>query len=426
MKFITQYKGLPGQIYVLFMARTINSLGFFIFPFLTLFLSARIGLAEDSIGKFLFAASLVYIPGAIAGGKIADRFNRKYCYVLSTLTANVIFLLCGFLDNSIMIPYLLIPAFFFSSIALTSSSAMMMDLTIPENRQESYSLVYLGMNIGIAIGPLVAGILFEKYTSWIFWGDAISGFVAVALVTALVQDTTPTHEDYARIAESGRHGEMAAQGPILKILFQKQILLVFVIFCAALSFVYAQTGFALPLQMSQYFGIGDGARYYGILMSVNGLVVVIFTPILVILTKAFNPIINLSMASICYMIGFGMYSISRNISSFIIFTVIWTIGEVISATNTSVYIANRTPISHRARLQSIYDIIQGLGRAAGPMAIGYFLLDFSVEKSWILAGILCFIAALSFLGLYYLESNTNQTQKINGAAQGDLTKNTYI
>ena len=214
MKFITQYKGLPKQIYVLFIARTINSLGFFIFPFMTLFLSSRIGFTESDIGIFLFLASVVYIPGAIIGGKLADYYSRKYTYIFATLAANIIFFICGFLGNAILIPILLIPAFFFNSIASTGSSAMLMDLTDPTNRQESFSIMYLGMNIGVAIGPLIAGLLFENYTSWIFWGDAISGILAICLVLAFIKDTKPTHEDYENIINSGRKGINSIMGNV--------------------------------------------------------------------------------------------------------------------------------------------------------------------------------------------------------------------
>jgi MFS family permease len=413
MKFITQYKGLPKQIYILFMARTINSLGFFIFPFLTLFLSSRIGLSENTIGAFLFAASFVYIPGSIIGGKLADHFSRKYTYIFATLTANMIFFYCGFLGSSMLIPYLVIVAFFFNSIASTGSTAMLMDLTDPSNRQESFSILYMGMNIGVAIGPLVAGVLFEKYTSWIFWGDAISGFLAIALVLAFITDTKPTQEDYERILHSGRVEEAASQGSIVSILLQKPILLIFVVLCSILSFAYAQTGFTLPLQLSEYFGIGQGARYYGLLMSVNGIVVVLCTPIIVILTKKINPIINLAMAAGCYMIGFGMYAFSKNLNSFIIFAVVWTIGEILGATNTGVYIANRTPISHRARLQAVYEIIQGTGRAIGPMVIGFFLIGYSLEQSWLLIGSLCLISTIAFLLLLSYENAWTKKRELS-------------
>jgi len=411
MRFITQYKGLPKQIYVLFVARTINSLGFFIFPFMTLFLSSRIGFTEKDIGVFLFLASVVYVPGAIIGGRLADYYSRKYTYIFATLAANIIFFICGFLGNSILIPILLIPAFFFNSIASTGSSAMLMDLTDPTNRQESFSIMYLGMNIGVAIGPLIAGLLFENYTSWIFWGDALSGILAICLVLAFIKDTKPTHEDYEKIINSGRKDEAAVDGSIIKILFDKPILLIFVFLCSILSFAYSQTGFTLPLQLSQDFGIGTGARYFGILMSVNGLIVVLFTPIIVAVTKYMNPIINLVMASFCYMLGFGLYAYTKNLNAFIILVVVWTIGEVLSATNTGVYIANRTPISHRARLQAIYEIIQGTGRAIGPMIIGWYLMGNTIEASWLLIGGLCLLACLAFSALLLLEKAVNKTNK---------------
>jgi MFS family permease len=288
---------------------------------------------------------------------------------------------------------------------------MLMDLTDPTNRQESFSIMYLGMNIGVAIGPLIAGLLFENYTSWSFWGDALSGILAICLVLAFIKDTKPTHEDYEKILNSGRKDEAAVNGSVFSILLGKPILLIFVILCSILSFAYAQTGFTLPLQLSQDFGIGTGAKFFGILMSVNGLVVVLFTPFIVALTKRINPIINLVMASICYMIGFGLYAYTKNLNAFIILVVVWTIGEVLSATNTGVYIANRTPISHRARLQAIYEIIQGTGRAIGPMIIGWYLMGNTIEDSWLLIGALCLLASLAFSGLLVLEKAVHTANK---------------
>ena len=36
---------------------------------------------------------------------------------------------------------------------------MIIDLTTQENRKTAFSLSYLGINIGVAIGPMVAGIV---------------------------------------------------------------------------------------------------------------------------------------------------------------------------------------------------------------------------------------------------------------------------
>jgi len=47
-------------------------------------------------------------------------------------------------------------------------SAVITDVTTPLNRNEAFSLTYFATNVGFAFGPLIAGFLFENYTSMIF------------------------------------------------------------------------------------------------------------------------------------------------------------------------------------------------------------------------------------------------------------------
>ncbi|WP_105615055.1 hypothetical protein [Vallitalea okinawensis] len=56
-----QYQGLPKEIYILSIQRFINSVGGFVFPFLAMFLSKRLGFEKNVIGVFMLSASLVGI-----------------------------------------------------------------------------------------------------------------------------------------------------------------------------------------------------------------------------------------------------------------------------------------------------------------------------------------------------------------------------
>lgn len=60
--------------------------------------------------------------------------------------------------------------------------AMVADILPPEKRQTGYALEYLGINIGVALGPLLAGMLFKRMLPLLFIGDAITSFIAVFLV----------------------------------------------------------------------------------------------------------------------------------------------------------------------------------------------------------------------------------------------------
>ncbi len=402
---LKQYEGLPPQIYIILLARIISAIGMFVYPFLTLFLSSRLGFSELDIGSFLLIVSASYIPAAMLGGKLADRYSRKNTYLTAMLCSDIALLAAGFLTESILIIYFLLGASFFMNMSQPVLAAMMMDLTSPDNRQESFSLVYLGINIGGAIGPMAAGFMFENHTAWIFWGEAILNLIALALIFTFIGDTKPDKEDFEQIAlDTGRKDEAASSETMFRLLLRSPILISFAICASLLSFSYSQGSFMLPLQMEDLFGISAGAKYYGILCSLNCVVVVLTTPFLVLLTKRNSPLINMSVSGILYMVGFGLYGMADNLLLFYILTAVWTFGEIVSATNTGVYIANHSPITHRARFQSIFDIIQGTGRALGPLTMGYYLLNHTIREAWGIIAILCFSAAAALFFLRRLET----------------------
>lgn len=404
MQFLNQYKGLPGQIYIILLARIISAMGMFVYPFLTLFLSTRMGFSEVKIGKFMLIVALTYIPAAMIGGKIADRFNRRITYLTAMILADCALLTAGFLYQSILVVYLLLISFFFMNMSMPVLAAMMMDLTSPTNRQESFSLVYLGVNIGGAVGPMAAGFLFENHTPWIFWGQGLLSLLALCLIALFVKDTLPDQTAYNKIKmDETRSREAARNESLLMILARSPILIAFAICASALSFSYAQVSFMLPLQMKDLLGIAAGAKCFGFLCSLNCIVVVFITPFLVLLTKKNKPLTNLAISGFLYMIGFGLYGVTDQLVLFYLFTVIWTMGEIISATNTGVYIANNSPISHRARFQSIFDIIQGTGRAIGPLMIGYYLVDHSINQAWALIALICLTASIAIIILRKIE-----------------------
>ena len=49
-----------------------------------------------------------------------------------------------------------------------ASRSMLTDLSKAEERHKAFSLLYLGTNFGVAIGPMIAGFLFRNHLPWIF------------------------------------------------------------------------------------------------------------------------------------------------------------------------------------------------------------------------------------------------------------------
>ena len=340
---------------------------------------------ETEVGKFLLMGSLLQIPGSLIGGKLTDLMGRKKIMILFMGLAASCFLPSAlFIDNPETfhyIPYLLILSSFFGSIAHPASGAMMNDLTVPENRQAAFSLLYMGMNVGTAIGSVVAGLLFRKYMKLLFIGDAITTLIAIILLTKFVKETKPSKEEFVKL-EKERADEKAETGGLLAALLHRPALLIFAGLDTIYSFIYAQTHFSMPLKANAVFGEVLGPSYYGTLNMINCLEVIAFTTIITLITRKIRAIYNVSIAGLFFAVGFGMLFFVNSFWLFVLSTIIWTIGEIINATNIGVYIANHTPITHRGRFNSIIGIISSTGGSISPYITGRFIQSYGVNNVW--------------------------------------------
>ncbi|WP_425447694.1 MDR family MFS transporter [Dethiothermospora halolimnae] len=409
-RIFNNYKGLPQSVYILFIARIINSMGAFVYPFLTLFLTDKMGIKEQQAGMYFFLAAMVSVPGSLLGGFLSDRIGRKKIILIFQSLAALCFVPCGFLGNSMLIPWLLIMASFFGGAVQPANSAMMADLTDESNRKEAFSLLYLGINVGFAIGPLIAGFLYENYTSLIFYGDATTTFISLILVYKFVKETKPSHED---IIESTKieSDEKAEKGNIIRVLIKRPSLIAFSLVATIYSFVFVQHGYSIPLQVKEIFGANLGSKMYGTLMTTNAVVVVALTSVITSITKKLKPVQNISLAGIMCAIGFGMLYYANSYWIFFLSTVIWTVGEILNVTNTGVYIANHTPMSHRGRFNSILPIITGAGYAVGPLIMGGYIEKFSIRMVWPITFTLAIGAATLMYGLYMIEKKRKARAK---------------
>ncbi len=402
-KALDYYRGLPRAIYVLFVSRIINSMGAFVRPFLTIFLSTNLGFSEAQTGLITTLAIFLYVPGSMIGGYLAHISGRKTTLIMSRALAASCYLPCAFLGNSLLVPVFLIASSFISGIGDPASNCMVADLTTESNRKQSFSLLYLGINMGFSLGPTIAGLLYNNYLAWIFIGDALTSFGSVILIAKFVPETIPDFscpEKYGITLASDEHPE---EGTFISVMKKRPVLIGFVFINMMLWFVLGQSNFGLPLQTQATFGELDGPRLFGILMSVNGLVVVLMTLFLTNLTKTLRPSINISIAGILAAIGYGMLYAVTNFWLFVASTAIWTLGEILTATNAGVYIANHTPMSHRGRFNAILSVVMGIGMSLNPLLVGLYIEAFTIRMVWPLIACISIAASILMYGIYLHE-----------------------
>jgi MFS family permease len=402
------YFNLPRNVYILFIADIINSAGSFVYPFLTMFLTLKLGYNEKTAGLLLTVVIVAEGIGRLVGGKLSDWIGRKVVIILLSLLGSACFLIIAFLGNSPLIPYLIIIAGFLKSGAFPAINALIIDATNKRNRNDAFSLLYLGYNLGFAIGPLVAGFLFTNYIGLIFFIDAFTTIIAMIPIIIYVKETLHIRAGLDSLnSQNIDYDEHAETGNTLSVFFRKPVLVGYAFISIILSFAYAQSNFGLPLYLNKIFG-DEGPRIYGLLMTVNAIVVIAFTLILISIFKKYNPIVNISFAGLLFAVGFGVLFYSKIYILFIISTVVWTFGEIINAVSSNVLVANYSPITHRGRFNAIISFISGVGFSISPLLMGIYIKYYGVKNSWIFIFIISVFASILMVFLFVFEKLKNK------------------
>lgn len=399
------YSGLPRGIYILFFVRVINAMGSFVFPLLTLFLTDKLGLSAKEAGFFVSLSAFSYVPGGLLGGKLSDIIGRKKVMVIFQGLAALLFIPCAFLGKSMVIPWLLILAGISLGAVQPANSAMVADLTDSTNRKTAFSLLYLGINIGFSVGPILAGFLYRKFFALTFIGNSVAILLTLALVVMFVDETKPSNAENEILSED----ERAEKGSVFSVLLKKPTVLIFALLSSVYSFAYSQGNFGTPLQLKEIFG-DRAAELMGGIYFTNGIVVVTMTTLIVHLTKKNKPLYNIALSGVFFATGFGLNYFIKAYPLYIIATIIWTIGEILNATNSGVYIADHAPSSHRGRFNSVLNIITGAGSAIGPVIVGGYIENLGVRYVWPLVFSITMASAVLLYFLYLKERKKHKIE----------------
>jgi MFS family permease len=399
IKIIDQYLRLPKEIYLLVLARVVTYSARFIFPFLSLYLVTRLDYSENTAGYFITAVAILSGPGLLLGGKLTDKIGRKKTFIYFGTAALICLVFCSILGSSGLVPFFLIAAYCFIGGQNPAINAMLIDLTDNETRKASFSLLLLGTNIGMALGPLVVGYLFNDFIRLIFLVNAFMMALVLLLIGFLVKETLPCKEQLE--SKEISTGQKAEKGNVLAILFRKYYLLIFSLLLIIFNYILAQSNFSLPLYLENLFG-SKGTVFYGNLMTLNLALVIFITLFFISFFKKLNPVINVCISGILYAVGFGIIYTAKSFSLFIISTIIWTLGQIINFIYSYVYIAEHSPITHRGRFSALFPFISQAGFALAPMLSGLFIKYNGIKNLWpfifylgITAAFLMFILYLS-------------------------------
>ena len=268
---LSRLRALPRPAWILFLGTFLNKFGTFVLPFLTLYLTQR-GFSLNDAGLAISAYGVGGLMASVLGGHLADAIGRRKTIALSMFSVAAAMVL---LSQSRSLPAIIAATWL---AALTgelyrpASSALLADLVPPELRVTAYAAYRMAFNAGFAFGPATAGFLAARGYFWLFAGDAATSVLFGVIALVALPRGLPSRRE-----EGGwRHDlkTVASDGRFVRLLSAA--------FLIALVFLQISSTFSL-----QVTGQGFPAATYGLILSLNGVLVVLCELPLTSVTRRF-------------------------------------------------------------------------------------------------------------------------------------------
>ncbi|MBQ9459002.1 MAG: MFS transporter [Oscillospiraceae bacterium] len=380
MTLFNQYRGLRREIYILSFGRMVTNLGSMIWPVMTMILSQKIGLSAAEISYFFVASSVISLPANIIGGRLADRFNKKWMIVICDIVSIVCYLICAAIPLGVGTIALFVFAGIFQSMEYPSYDALFADLSTTKDRERAYSLDYLGGNLGLVLSPTIAGLLFKDYLWLSFLISGISIALSTVLIACLIKDVSPVEDN----GEEAAYQEKKDGASVFAILRENPMILLYLLCGTLYSAAYGQYNFIMPLDMAAVHG-DNGAVIFGTVSSLNCITVVIFTPLI---TKLFAKMHDTGKMLTGRLLVFAGYVIFLLLLGFVpcyyLAMLVFTWGEIFSVLSEGPYVSTRIPASHRGRINGMMSVVYTAVTGGIDLTVGHLYDSAGSTWTWVL------------------------------------------
>jgi MFS family permease len=259
-----------------------------------------------------------------------------------------------------------------------ASAALLIDLVPPGQRVTAFSAYRMAFNAGWAFGPATAGFLVQRGYFWLFLGDALtSALFGLVAFFALPRGTHPA---------TGDNGWTAA---IIAMRDDRRFhQLLFAALLVGLVFLQMFSTFGLNVTQLGYSG-----SVYGMLLSLNGVLVVCCELPLTTITRRFPARRVMALGYLLIGGGFALNGVARNIPALACCVISFTLGEMVAIPVAAAYVADLAPEQMRGRYMGVYGLMWSVAMIIGP-AIGMKLFALGHGVLWLCCGGLAVLAAV--------------------------------
>lgn len=388
------YSGLSPASWWLSVVMLINRSGTMVVPFMTLYLTQRLGYSISQAGLVFAIYGAGAICGGFVGGRLADRFGFYNIQLVALAGGGVLFMVLGQMHT-----FPLICAFTFVLALVNDAFRPANALAIahyakPENLTRSYSLNRLATNLGWALGGSLGGFIAAHNYGLLFILDGISNISAAILLRFVLAP-----------AKMRKRAAVAPPRASRFEVFRDRRYLAFIVLVTLFAFAFFQLFSTLPVYYRSVLHLSE--ELIGGTMAANGLLIAAFEMVLVYRLDGrrpplqYIPVGTLLVAASFLLFNMGIAALVVAAVS----TIVMAIGEMLSMPFMNTYWVSRTREANRGQYAGLFTVSWATAQVLGP-ALGAGLADaWGFRALWWLIGAIAFLAAAGFWLLHRFERN---------------------
>ncbi len=341
--------GLPATVWLVCGTTLVNRLGTMALPFLLLYLTEGRRWSAEEAGVAMMVYGAGGLVSAPLSGRLADRLGHARVLKASLLLSGAVLLAIPLAAGRPLL-FLLVGVWAALGQAFwPSAMALLVGQAPPEKRKAVWALHRLAVNLGMAVGPALGGLIAHHDFRWVFWVDGFTTVVSGMLLVLFL----------GRIPNAPAEGGAPGRSPWT----DGRLAYLLLGFLPVLA-VFFQIEGALPLWVVRDLGLGT--RFFGLIFTLNTLLIVVLEIALNLGMARWSHGRQLALGCLCYALGFGLTGLAHDRLPLLGTVVVWTFGEMILLPAMSDAVATLAPADRRGEYMGLYSLSFAAALALGP------------------------------------------------------------
>lgn len=362
---------------ILFGVVLIDLIGFGIVIPILPFLSPQLG--ADKVDIALIIVTYAACSGIFGPfwGRLSDRRGRKPVIMICLAGAALSYVMLGLATELWMV----FVARGFAGIMAGNfgvASAMMADITSPENRARGMGLIGAAFGLGMILGPLLGGLLAGDSGSFVLPCIVAGGMSVLAIFAAamfLPESLSRERRDANRTLQNS--ADRPSTAAILEESRSRLFLFQYVVHNACVS----SLTYMFPLWVGDL--LDWSAREVGIVFGIQGFIMVVLQGgAMGLLVRTLGEWRFLRISISMFLLGTMLAAFAWSMQSMIGSMFLAMSGATLCIPLLNTLITHRTPSRYRGRIMGATAAASSWGRVFGPAFTGFNLAWFGYSAAW--------------------------------------------